>query len=189
MTRFMKMTEYGILQNMIQRCRNPNATGYERYGARGISVYPEWDSKGGFVKFLEYIGPRPSPLHSVDRYPNKNGNYEPGNVRWATSKEQAGNRNMPLKENVRLSRQSLRVLNFFLKDTKTARSGSDISLTIKIASGSLYPILVRFEDAGWMKSEWEKIDPSKEGRPRKRLYLLTPMGRQRAKAALAEFQR
>jgi hypothetical protein len=72
---------------MIQRCTNPNATGYENYGGRGIKLNPEFLS---FEKFLKHIGPRPSKYHSINRI-NNNGNYEPGNVEWATASEQAAN--------------------------------------------------------------------------------------------------
>jgi hypothetical protein len=79
---------------MIRRCRQ-NYTERENYFDRGIRVCPEWaDWKTGFGVFLEYLkklGPRPSPRHSLDRI-NNDGNYEPGNIRWATPKEQQDNR-------------------------------------------------------------------------------------------------
>lgn len=80
---------YGIWRTMISRCNNPNAVGYKKYGAVGISVCDRWAKS--FEDFLSDMGPRPSPKHSLDRYPNQGGNYEPGNVRWATSSEQARN--------------------------------------------------------------------------------------------------
>ena len=78
---------YGCWENMIQRCTNPNATKYENYGGRGISVHPSFIS---FRSFIEHIGPRPSDKHSINRIDNS-GNYEPGNVEWATYTEQASN--------------------------------------------------------------------------------------------------
>lgn len=75
---------------MIRRCTNENTASWRLYGGRGIGVHKPWLES--FEAFLAYVGPRPSLEHSIDRFPNQNGNYEPGNVRWATHKEQAENR-------------------------------------------------------------------------------------------------
>jgi hypothetical protein len=77
---------------IFQRCDNPNMPKFHLYGGRGITVYPQWRGRNGFKRFLSHIGPRPSVKHSLDRYPNVNGHYEPGNVRWATAAEQNSNR-------------------------------------------------------------------------------------------------
>jgi hypothetical protein len=82
-----------IWRNMIRRCHNPESHDYPRYGGRGIKVCEAW--RNSFQRFCEDIGPRPSAEHSVDRYPNNDGDYEPGNCRWATRKEQAANRDWP----------------------------------------------------------------------------------------------
>jgi hypothetical protein len=81
--------EYLIWQGMIQRCTNRRHITFGRYGGRGIKVCARW--MGSFEAFFEDMGPKPSPSHSLDRYPDRDGNYEPGNVRWATSKEQTRN--------------------------------------------------------------------------------------------------
>jgi hypothetical protein len=84
-----RTTEYIPWVAMIQRCTNPNCSGYAYYGGRGIQVCDRW--KTSYSAFLEDMGRRPSPLHSIDRA-NNNGNYEPGNVRWATRDDQARNK-------------------------------------------------------------------------------------------------
>lgn len=84
--------EYQALVNAKHRCHNPEHRSYYNYGARGIQVCEEWRSEMGFYKFLEHVGPKPSPEHSLDRI-NNDGNYEPGNVRWEGSrKKQQANR-------------------------------------------------------------------------------------------------
>lgn len=80
--------EYNSWKSMIQRCLNLEATGHERYGECGIKVCDRWLL---FENFLSDMGLRP-PGHSLDRFPDKHGNYEPGNVRWATPLQQASNK-------------------------------------------------------------------------------------------------
>lgn len=64
--------------------------------------------------------------------------------------------------------------------------GKQLSDKLSLKSGTIYPLLVRLEKAGWLESRWEEIDPSEEGRPRRRLYRLTGQGEQVANRALAE---
>lgn len=79
---------YQTWVSMRARCRDPGHPNFARYGGRGVVVCARWLS---FEAFLSDVGPRPSPLHSIDRIDN-DGNYEPGNVRWATAAEQNRNK-------------------------------------------------------------------------------------------------
>lgn len=79
--------EYLAFQNAKYRCENPKNKSYPDYGQRGIKF-----SFSSFAEFFAEVGPRPSPEHSLDRFPNNDGNYEKGNIRWATRVEQASNK-------------------------------------------------------------------------------------------------
>lgn len=89
---------YGSWSAMLSRCTNPNASDWPRYGGRGITVCEKW--LHSFECFLRDMGDRP-PDTTLDRYPNNDGNYEPGNCRWATATQQSRNRrsNHPLEFN------------------------------------------------------------------------------------------
>lgn len=98
---------YGIWANILYRCNTATAHQYNLYGGRGIAVCKEWQES--FEAFAEHMGPRPAGA-SVDRIDN-NGNYEPGNVRWATAKEQADNR-----------RNTIRILGMTVEEAAKATS-------------------------------------------------------------------
>jgi DNA-binding PadR family transcriptional regulator len=90
---------------------------------------------------------------------------------------------------VRISLQTLKILEVFLDSPLEEVSGADVQKRCRIASGTLYPILLRLESAGWFVSRWETIDPSKAGRPRRRLYRLTAGGLRQASELFAGFGR
>jgi hypothetical protein len=88
-----------VWYRILRRCENPAAHNYSHYGGRGIRVCERWHDIAAFIADIEAeIGPQPEgrhpsgrPLYSIDRIDNDRG-YEPGNVRWATAKEQVANR-------------------------------------------------------------------------------------------------
>ena len=82
---------YRTWLHMLDRCRNPNTRKWKHYGGRGISVCERWRK---FENFLADMGRRPLGK-TIDRFPNKDGNYEPGNCRWATKREQLDNAHKP----------------------------------------------------------------------------------------------
>lgn len=73
---------------MRHRCLGPTHEAFYRYGGVGITICKRWET---FANFLADMGPRPIGM-SLDRWPDPSGNYEPGNCRWATAKQQAENR-------------------------------------------------------------------------------------------------
>jgi hypothetical protein len=84
-----RSAEYLCWRAMINRCENENVEHFEHYGGRGITVCPEWRSS--FPTFLADVGIRPGAKFSLGRIDN-DGNYEPTNVRWETTSQQARNR-------------------------------------------------------------------------------------------------
>lgn len=94
------LPEYQSWLRAKSRCNNPKNPSYARYGERGIRVCERWLES--FENFYEDVGPKPSDIHSIDRI-DSNGNYEPGNVRWATPTEQSRN----LSSNRRITHQGM----------------------------------------------------------------------------------
>jgi PadR family transcriptional regulator, regulatory protein PadR len=92
------------------------------------------------------------------------------------------------KKEIRLSSPMLVVLKFLLSDLRCPRSGAEIFGATNVTSGTLYPMLLRLEEAGWLSSEWEDVDPSEAGRPRRRYYSLTGLGQKNAMSALGALQ-
>jgi len=101
--------EYSAWLSLINRCTNPNHKSFAGYGGRGISVCDSW--MNSVEAFLKDMGRRPSPQHSIDRK-NNDGNYEPGNCRWAIQSEQ--NRN---KRCTRLNVDIVRKIRALAKDS------------------------------------------------------------------------
>lgn len=87
------MPEYEAWIGIKKRCNNPKYHEYHLYGGRGISVCVEWNNS--FQSFLSYVGYRPDNNYSIDRI-NVDGNYEPGNIRWANKGDQNRNRRITI---------------------------------------------------------------------------------------------
>lgn len=122
--------EFRIWTGMLTRCYNKNAKHYERYGGRGIGVCDEW--RDSFKQFFADMGPRPSASHSIDRKDN-DGNYEPGNCRWATPEEQASNK-----------RSSVRVTaagNRSIKDLAEQAGISPSGMWMRVNKGGAHDLL------------------------------------------------
>lgn len=86
---YLHTKEYSAWAAMIKRCNNKNDPKYKHYGGRGIKVCERWLQ---YENFLADVGRAPTQRHTLDRYPNNNGNYEPSNFRWATYSEQNKNK-------------------------------------------------------------------------------------------------
>ena len=84
--------EYRAWMNMQKRCYNPRTKNFKNWGGRGIKVCKRW--RDSFENFLADMGRRPSDSHSMDRYPDNDGDYKKRNCRWATAKEQRANQRM-----------------------------------------------------------------------------------------------
>lgn len=105
-TRNTHKSEYQALANARQRCYNDKNPLYDDYGGRGITVDPDWcGGVEAFNRFMDHIGPKPSPDLSLDRIDNDKG-YHPGNVRWATASEQGFNKR-PRRSKGRAKRNAL----------------------------------------------------------------------------------
>lgn len=89
----------------------------------------------------------------------------------------------------RMTMTTLKVLGVLLDDPTGEHYGLEISKAAGLASGSLYPILARLEQAGWIQGAWEDIDPATAGRRPRRYYRLTPDGVEYARRARDDAQR
>lgn len=69
-----------------------------------------------------------------------------------------------------------KVLSVFISHPKKEYSGADICRETGLKSGTVYPMLLKMTENGWLKNEWENVDPKKVGRPKRRMYVLTEKG-------------
>lgn len=119
---------YSAWRHMWTRCTNPRYPRFDRYGGRGITICDRWRS---FELFAQDMGPRPSPRHSLDRIDN-DGNYEPGNCRWATSTEQMRNRSTSIPTAVRDA-----VIEMMTAGTKQKTIGKMLGIPLHKVKGIL----------------------------------------------------
>lgn len=136
----MRTKEYKAWAHMLGRCNNPTDSGFANYGARGITVDPRWVHS--FEAFLEDMGLAPSTSHSLDRI-NCNGNYEPGNCRWATAKVQARNTRRARYVNGRNLADVCEELGLNLETVRMrVRRGHPIELAISTLRGHAYRAMI-----------------------------------------------
>lgn len=97
--------EWRTWRHMFDRCTRKNSPDWPRYGGRGITVCERWRV---FANFLADMHSRPSSEHSIDRV-NNDGNYEPGNCRWATLQQQRKNQTYPGNKHIGVARRFFEV--------------------------------------------------------------------------------
>jgi hypothetical protein len=133
----VKTSEYVCWGNLIKRCTNPKATDFRYWGGRGIVVCDRWRygefGLSGFECFFADMGRRPSPVYSIDRRDN-DGNYEPGNCRWATRSEQQKNKR-PIKL-TRAQAEEIRAI-------ADAHNHVDIAMLFGISTSTVRDVLLR----------------------------------------------
>jgi PadR family transcriptional regulator PadR len=95
---------------------------------------------------------------------------------------------MVVAEKIRISGPTLKLLKLLLENPSQGRSGAEISKITKLGSGTMYPLLQRLEIARWIEGDWENVEPSEVGRPKRRLYKLTRSGHAAAIKEFAQYQ-
>lgn len=131
-----RTTEYSCWESMISRCENKNNKYWHNYGGRGITIDQRW--RRNFLEFLKDVGRRPGKEYSLDRI-NNDGNYEPGNVRWATRKQQGQNRRQRKTYlNWRFSaNHAYRVVNDF-EDVLASYTGAPFVVAVDSCTAALH---------------------------------------------------
>lgn len=94
---------------------------------------------------------------------------------------------MPPEQNgPQLTKATLKVLSAFCQDPKVEMSGREVGQKVRLPSGTVYPILLRLKEAGWLSDRWEDVSPQEVGRPRRRFYLITGVGYRKTQEAVRE---
>ena len=131
-------TEYTIWSQMKDRCLNPNAEPYEDYGGRGIKVCKRWVGKNGYANFFKDMGKRPSKNHSLDRFPNNDGDYKPSNCRWGTQAEQSRNK----RNNVWLEHDGKRMI---MADWATELNMPQVNLRVLLRNRTIGELIKKLK--------------------------------------------
>ena len=118
-----------IFSGIKQRCENPNCVSYKNYGAKGVTLHP---SISTLETFIDCVGMPPSDEHTIDRFPKSNGNYEPGNIRWATYEQQGNNTTRCLSETKRMMIVDLYHTGFSVKEICEITNTSKATVTNRI---------------------------------------------------------
>lgn len=126
---------YKIWKSMLMRCNNPHVKNYNNYGGRGIKVCDRWSGDLGFENFVNDMGERPTPEHTLDRV-DYNGDYEPSNCRWATHEAQCNNKRnnsyvVLNGEEITCAQLCKRYGFYYTYVTYQLRQGIDINFIIK----------------------------------------------------------
>lgn len=129
-----RSSEYSIWAGIKARCSNAKSPKWPDYGGRGIKVCDSW--RRSYVTFLADVGRRPSPAHSLDRI-NNNGDYEPGNVRWATGKIQAANRRPVQKRNWREAAKHAYAVVKDFEDVVASYTGAKYVVAVESCTSAL----------------------------------------------------
>lgn len=142
---------YGSWRHMVARCRNSNDISWPLYGGRGIQVCERWLT---FSNFLADMGERP-PKHTIDRIDN-DGDYEPGNCRWATDTEQANNKSSSTLLTFQGKTQSLALWGREVGIPATAITrrlslGWSVERTLTEPSAGLGQVLIEFRGERMLK--------------------------------------
>ncbi len=153
---------YQAWSNMIQRCYNPKNPRYPLYGGRGITVCKRW--RKSFAAFARDMGPKPSPKHSIDRFPDNNSGYRPSNCRWATATEQRNN------TRPRSSRKLIAFEGglFSFRELSNRTGVNELSLRHRYSTGLRGKALVD----GAFKQEVSALWPAPDNAERRRLVKL-----------------
>jgi hypothetical protein len=127
-----KTPEFAAWQQLNKRCYVEDDQSFKHYGGRGIKVCDRW--RESFANFFADMGPRPGKEYSIDRYPDNDGNYEPGNCRWTTDAQQC--------RNTRTTRLSAFLVGYARWQHSLGRSVIELSRSLKINRGTLYDAIM-----------------------------------------------